>query len=209
MGEHDRDITTRDWRPELEAAVRDRLSDALVEVLLFRGETTLVVTKERIIELLSFLRDDALWRFDRLADLTAVDYLQLEREPRFGVVYHLMSRTTLRRLRVRALVEEAEPVIDSVVPLYPVANWFEREVYDLFGIVFAGHPNLSRIMMPDDWEGHPLRKDFPVGMEEVAFSFNADAHLGVALGAQVGTSQSSMGRDHVAARVAASPHGEE
>ncbi len=155
-------------------AARAAFGDALLETVVFRGETTLVVDKERIVEILRFLRDEPALRFDRLSDLTAVDYLNLGREPRFAVVYHLMSRGTLARLRVRALVPEDEPFIDSCVPLFPVANWPEREVYDLFGIGFAGHPDLTRIMMPDDWDGHPLRKDYPTGSEEIDFSFNRE-----------------------------------
>lgn len=165
----------------LERVVRERFGEALIEVREFRGETTLVVTKAIILELLAFLRAEPAWRFDRLADLTAVDYLDLGGASRFAVVYHVMARASLQRLRVRALVDENDPVIASVVPLFPVANWFEREVYDLFGIKFVGHPNLTRILMPDDWDGHPLRKDFPVGMEEVAFSFNSDSRGGLAL----------------------------
>lgn len=156
-------------------AVRDALGEALLETVVFRGETTLVVTPDAAHETLRLLRDDPALRFDRLSNLTAVDYLDLGREPRFAVVYHLMSRGSLARLRVRALVPEDNPFIASIVDLYPSADWPEREVYDMFGIGFLGHPNLTRILMPDDWEGHPLRKDFPVGMEEVAFSFNARA----------------------------------
>ncbi len=156
-------------------AVRARFGDALVEAIVFRGETTLVVRKEPILELLAFLRDEPALRFDRLSDLTAVDYLGFDQEPRFGVIYQLQSRETLQRLRLRALVPEEDPFIASVVELYPVANWLEREVYDMFGIGFLGHPNLTRILMPDDWEGHPLRKDFPLGTEEISFSFNIAA----------------------------------
>ncbi len=159
------------YAPAIEAA-RLAFGDALIETVYFRGETTLVVEKGPILDLLRLLRDDPALRFDRLVDLTAVDYLDLGREPRFAVVYHLMSRSSLERLRVRALVPEDDPVIDSCVALFPVANWPEREVYDMFGIAFAGHPDLTRIMMPDDWDGHPLRKDFPIGFEEIDFSFN-------------------------------------
>lgn len=159
-------------------AVRAAFGDALLDVVTFRDETTLVVTHERIVELLRLLRDDPALGFDRLSDLTAVDYLDLGREPRFAVVYHLMSRTSLRRLRVRALVPEDDPFIDSCTGLFPSANWLEREVYDMFGIGFLGHPNLTRILMPDDWDGYPLRKDFPVGMEEVTFSFNQATKTG-------------------------------
>jgi NADH-quinone oxidoreductase subunit C len=154
------------------AAVRAAFGGALVDVVEFRGETTLVVQKEPLVALLRLLRDDPALQFDRLADVTAVDYLDLGREPRFAAVYHLMSRRTYARLRVRAQVPEDDPVIDSVTDLYPSANWLEREVYDMMGIQFAGHPDPTRILMPDDWEGHPLRKDFPYGAEEIDFSFN-------------------------------------
>lgn len=163
-------------RDALEQSLHARFGEALRRVDEFRGEITVVVSGEHILEVLTHLRDDPAAGFDRLADLTAVDYLRLEEETRFAVVYHLMARPSRRRIRVRALVPEDKPVLPSVVPLFPVANWFEREVYDLFGIIFRDHPSLTRIMMPDDWDGHPLRKDYPVGMEEVAFSFNPNAH---------------------------------
>lgn len=155
-------------------AVAATFGEALLEAQTFRGETTLVVSRERIREILTLLREHAGTRLDRLSDLTAVDYLDLGREPRFAVIYHLMSRTNLARLRLRVPVPEEEPWIDSVIALFPNANWPEREVFDLFGIEFRGHPNLSRIMMPEDWDGHPLRKDYPIGAEEVEFSFNHD-----------------------------------
>ena len=113
-------------------------------------------------------------RFNRLSDLTAIDYLDLGGDPRFAVVYHLMSRSNLARLRVRAQVPEDDPSIASVTGLFPSANWPEREVYDLFGITFVGHPDLKRILLPDDWDGYPLRKDYPIGAEEIQFSFNED-----------------------------------
>lgn len=147
-------------------------SDVLLEVQTFRDETTLVVSRERIREILTLLREHADTRLDRLSDLTAIDYLDLGHEPRFAVVYHLMSRTNLARLRLRAPVSEDELWIESVVSIFPSANWLEREVFDLFGIEFRGHPNLTRIVLPDDWDGHPLRKDYPIGAEEVEFSFN-------------------------------------
>lgn len=140
----------------------------------FRGETTLIVASERIREILTVLKQDARTSFDRLSDLTGVDYLGLGQEPRFAVVYHLMSRKNLARLRLRAPLSEEAPAIDSVADLFPSANWPEREVFDLLGIVFRGHPNLTRILLPDDWDGHPLRKEYPIGAEEVEFSFNQE-----------------------------------
>jgi NADH-quinone oxidoreductase subunit C len=146
--------------------------EALLEVQTYRGETTLIVARERIREILTLLREHEGTRLDRLSDLTAVDYLDLGNEPRFAVVYHLMSRTNYARLRLRAPLAEDDLWIDSVVGLFPSANWPEREVFDLFGIEFRGHPNLTRILLPDDWEGFPLRKEYPIGAEEVEFSFN-------------------------------------
>lgn len=160
------------------AAVGAAFGDALLGAVAFRDETTLVVGRERILDILARLRDDPALRLDRLSDLTAIDYLDapalagVDTDARFAVVYHLMSRSTLARLRVRALVPEDDPVIASATGLFPAANWPEREVFDLFGIHFAGHPDLKRILLPDDWDGHPLRKDYPIGAEEVQFSFN-------------------------------------
>lgn len=161
-------------------SVRQEFGDQLVESIAFRGEMTIVVERERIVEILAHLRNHAELRFDRLADLTAIDYLEaptlagIRSDARFAVVYHLMSRSSLARLRVRALVPEEDPSIASVTGLFPAANWPEREVYDLMGISFDGHPDLKRIMLPDDWDGHPLRKDYPIGAEEIQFSFNED-----------------------------------
>ena len=153
-------------------AVAATFGDALLDVQTYRGETTLIVARERIREILTLLRDHEATQLNRLSDLTAVDYLNLGHDPRFAVVYHLMSRTNYARLRLRAPLAEDDLWIDSVVGIYPSANWPEREVFDLFGIAFRGHPNLTRIVLPDDWEGHPLRKEYPIGAEEVEFSFN-------------------------------------
>jgi NADH-quinone oxidoreductase subunit C len=160
--------------------VQEAFGDQLVETLAFRGETTLVVERDRILDILALLRQHPDLGYDRLSDLTAVDYLDApatagsRSDLRFAVVYHLMSRSNLARLRVRAHVPEDDPSIASVTGLFPMANWPEREVYDLFGIVFNGHPDLKRILLPDDWDGHPLRKDYPIGAEEIQFSFNED-----------------------------------
>ena len=159
-------------------AVRALVGEQLIATIAFRGETTLVVERERIRDILVLLREDVGLRFDRLADLTAIDYLDApnligaQHQNRFAVVYHLMGRGTLARLRVRAMVPEDDPWIASVTDLFPMANWPEREVFDLMGITFAGHPDLKRILLPDDWDGNPLRKDYPIGAEEVQFSFN-------------------------------------
>jgi NADH-quinone oxidoreductase subunit C len=122
------------------------------------GESTLEVRADKLVAVCRFLKDQQ--QFTRLADLTAVDCHT--REPRFEVIYHLHSIEKNQRLRLKCRVPEAAAEVDSVTGIWRSANWHEREVFDLFGIAFRGHPNLCRIMLPEDWEGHPLRKDYPV-----------------------------------------------
>ena len=151
----------------------DRLRDRLpVQVLLAwnvnaiqqakfdREELTLWVPREMIRDVCAFLRDNAELQFNYLTDVTAVDWFPAE--PRFEVVYHLLSIPRKDRVRLKVRLAADDPNLESVVPVFPSANYFEREVFDLFGIRFSGHPYLRRIMMPEDWEGHPLRKDYPV-----------------------------------------------
>ena len=116
-----------------------------------------------------WLRDIA--GFALMSDVTSYD--DLGKDPRFYVVYHLVNLDTPERLRVKVGLPEKKPVVDSVTPLWPGANFLEREVYDLMGIEFKGHPNLKRIMMPDEWEGHPLRRDYPHVYEPVQFTHNS------------------------------------
>jgi NADH:ubiquinone oxidoreductase subunit C len=169
----------------------------VVETIEAHGETTVVVERERLAEAALHLRDAEGFNF--LADIAATDYLGwgevgvagywgtsggrdanspgswgLARLPgdkpnRFSVSYHLLAIPDGRRLRLQVWCEDGEPV-PSVVGVWPTADWHEREQYDLMGIVFAGHPNLVRILMDEDWEGHPLRKDYPIGGEPVRFS---------------------------------------
>ena len=123
------------------------------------GDATALVARAQITSALSFLRDDPDCGFDMLTDLCAVDYLG--ETPRFEVVYHLFSLEKRHRLRVKARVPESEPEIDTATELWPSAGWMEREVFDLYGIRFTGHPDLRRILLYDGFEGHPLRKDYP------------------------------------------------
>jgi len=125
-----------------------------------RDELTIWVEKGSIREACAILRDDVECPFNYLSDLTCVDWYPSE--PRFEVVYHLLSIPKKERVRLKARVDGSSPVIESITSVWPAANHFEREVFDLFGVRFTGHPNLQRIMMPDNWEGHPLRKDYPV-----------------------------------------------
>jgi NADH-quinone oxidoreductase subunit C len=149
--------------PEENIAVqklRAAMPDAIEEVASFRDQVTVRVFKDRLVEVCTFLRDTPGLEFDFLTDLTAVDYPT--RPKRFDVVLHLYSMTQNHLLRVKAAVAENE-TIGSVVPVWKTANWLERETYDMFGVVFEGHPDLRRILLPEDWEGFPLRKDYPLG----------------------------------------------
>ena len=125
-----------------------------------REEMTIYVEHSAIRDACTLLRDDAECPFNYLADLTCVDWFPSE--PRFEVVYHLLSIPAKERVRLKVRLEGSSPALDSVTPVWPSANYFEREVFDLFGVRFAGHPYLRRLLMPEDWEGHPLRKDYPV-----------------------------------------------
>jgi NADH-quinone oxidoreductase subunit C len=136
------------------------MPDVIEEVSSFRDQVSIRVFKDRIVEACMFLRDTPGLEFDFMTDLTAVDYPT--RPKRFDVVIHLYSMTQNHRLRVKAAVGENE-TIPSVWPVWKTANWQEREAFDMFGVVFEGHPDLRRILLPEDWEGFPMRKDYPLG----------------------------------------------
>jgi NADH-quinone oxidoreductase subunit C len=133
---------------------------AVAEVSLFRGELTIVLPPEHLRRTAEYLQAEPGLQFDLLSDISAVDRFPIE--PRFEVNYHLVSIPLRQTLRLRVWISGQDPVLDTLIPVWPTANWHEREIYDLFGIRFEGHPDLHRILMPDDWEGHPLRKDYPV-----------------------------------------------
>ena len=142
----------------------DRLlaaSSVVVEGAKFdRDEMTIYVDRSSIRDACVLLRDDPGCPFNFLSDVTCVDWYP--QEPRFEVVYHLLSIPKKERVRLKVRLNSGSPAVESVTPLWPAANFFEREVYDLFGVRFNGHPYLRRLLMPEDWEGHPLRKDYPV-----------------------------------------------
>jgi NADH-quinone oxidoreductase subunit C len=146
----------------LEAAYPS-FADAIERVVVDRGELTLHIRPERIAEVCQSLRDDEALRFELCSSLSGVDYLGDVEGRRLHVVYHLTSLTYRRRIRLEAAVSAEEPHLPSVTSVYPTADWQEREAYDMFGLIFDGHPNLTRILMPDDWEGFPQRKDYPLG----------------------------------------------
>ncbi len=150
-------------------SLNTNLPDSVLDVKTFRGETTLIIDKKRVREVCSHLKNEFGFKF--IADITAVDYLGVK-TPRFEVVYHVHrfgpDFDDNVRIRLKTELPEEEPRIDSVVPVWSGANWLEREVYDMFGIVFLGHPDLRRILMPEDYEPHPLRKDFDVRDREAS-----------------------------------------
>lgn len=137
----------------------------------FRDEVSVFLQPDQIVTACTTLRDE--FDFEMLEDETAVDYWPQE-TPRFHVVYHIYSYTHNERICLRVPLDGNFPSLPSIEGVYPNANWYEREVYDMFGITYEGHSDLRRILMPHDWEGHPLRKDYPLGHEEVMFSFNFD-----------------------------------
>ncbi len=141
--------------------LKEKFSDSIESTKVFRGEITVVVKKESIVDVCSFLRDNKSSKFNYLSDLCGVDKLAINGT--FEVVYHLYSITFNNRLRLKSVIADSEnPSIDTMCPVWPTANWHEREVYDMFGIVFDGHPNLKRILTPEGFVGYPLRKDYPI-----------------------------------------------
>jgi NADH-quinone oxidoreductase subunit C len=151
-----------------------QFADTVQEVVEAHGELTVVVNREQIVEICRFLKDDADLRFDLLMDMAGVDYLG--RDPRFEVVYHLYSVPHNSRLRLKVRVPEGDLVVPSVCAVWSTANWHEREAFDMLGIEFANHPDLRRIYMPDDYPGHPLRKDFPILGPDVEVAPRDDVH---------------------------------
>jgi NADH-quinone oxidoreductase subunit C len=145
----------------LVAAFQHEHPDWVVEVVEALGETTLIVPREHIVSVSSFLKTWPETRFDFLADLCGVDR-GTEEEPRFEVNYHLFSTTKHHRWRLKVVLNEDNVHVDSVTGVWRTANWHERETYDLFGVIFDGHPDLRRILLPEDWQGYALRKDFPL-----------------------------------------------
>jgi NADH-quinone oxidoreductase subunit C len=137
-------------------------SDAIERVVVDRGEITFHVRRERLPEVAAKLRDDPALRFELCSGVSGVHYLE-DTGRELHAVYHLLSITHNRRVRLEVSVPDADPHIPSLVGVYPTCNWHERETWDFFGIIFDGHPGLTRIQMPDDWKGHPQRKDYPLG----------------------------------------------
>jgi NADH-quinone oxidoreductase subunit C len=154
---------------ELLRRLRDRFGAAIVETHEFRGDTTAVVDRTALVDALRFCRDEPALGFDMLTDLTAADYLKFpgrEDGPRFEVVYQLYSLAHNHRLRLKVRIDEDDAVVPTAVPLWPIANWLEREVWDMFGVRFAGHPDPRRLLMYEQFVGHALRKDYPINRRQ-------------------------------------------
>ena len=145
---------------DIEQRVREKFPEDVVDVSDFRGDLAIKIKRERVADVCGFLLSQEGGAFAMMLDLCGVDYLG--REPRFEVVYHLMSLETKKRVRIKTPVSESELTVPTVTHLWKAANWFEREAYDMFGITFSGHPDLRRILTHDEFVGHALRKDYPL-----------------------------------------------
>jgi NADH-quinone oxidoreductase subunit C len=154
--------------------LRDRVPDSIADTLHYRGVATLVVDPDKLLDTLRWLRDDPDQGYRFLSSVHGADYLPAT--PRFGVHYELLNMGRVERLHVKAPLDDPGepqlPEIDSCVELFPTAEFQEREVYDMFGVRFRGHPDLRRILMPEEYEGFPQRRDFPMGGEPVLFTHN-------------------------------------
>ncbi len=146
---------------EIAEKIKGEFPDQVIEVVEFSDQVSVIVKKDRIFNICRYLHDDADLSFDHLKDLCGVDYLN-KKEVRFEVVYNLYSIRHHHMIRLRAEVPEDDPTIQSVTPIWAGANWHERECFDMFGVTFKGHPDMRRILLPEDWEGNPLRKDYPL-----------------------------------------------
>lgn len=146
--------------PSLLERLREKFPDDVIRTHAFRGDETAVIRPEGFLAVVGWLREAPGFRFDFLMDLTALDHLG--KEPRFEVVYHFYSLPLNQRIRLKVPLGEKDPMVDSLIGEYAAADWFEREVFDMFGIRFRGHPNLRRILLYEGFQGHPLRKDYPL-----------------------------------------------
>ena len=151
-----------DAEEKVVARIEELVSNPFSRVIFDRGELTVFVPREKLIEVMTVLRNDALLRYEGAMSVSGVHYPH-DVGAELHSVYHMLSYTHNRRLRVEVTCSEDDPHIPSIVALYPMADWHERETWDMFGIIFDDHPSLTRILMPDDWVGHPQRKDYPLG----------------------------------------------
>jgi NADH-quinone oxidoreductase subunit C len=177
-------ISTRGWKPRggnplpdatglelIAQRVRDKVGEeAVTGTIFYRRRATLEVAPPNVRDVLAYLRDDEAERWERLMSVHGVDYLPAE--PRLGIHYELLSMERVDRMNVRTRVGVGDPHVPTVVDIHPTADFQEREIYDMFGVVFDGHPDMRRILMPEDYEGYPQRRDFPMGGEPVIYTYN-------------------------------------
>jgi len=142
--------------------IREQFGQHIIETHSRLGDDTVIIQPQALVPVCTFLKQEPDLDFNFLMDLTAVDYLHLKKKPRFEVVYHFFSLAKKHRVRLKVPAEARNPEVDSIVSLWPGADWYEREVWDMFGIKFRGHPDLKRILMYKEFQGHPLRKDYPI-----------------------------------------------
>jgi NADH-quinone oxidoreductase subunit C len=146
--------------------LREKFADSILETHSFRGDDTAMIAPQALVAVCKLLKQDPELDYNFLMDLTAVDGLRLNLKPRFEVVYHFFSLSKKQRVRIKVPADGKNPEVDSIVALWPAADWYEREVWDMFGIKFRGHPNLKRILMYEEFQGHPLRKDYPINKRQ-------------------------------------------
>lgn len=154
--------------------VMTSLGDAVQKTEVTLGDAVVHATPENLVQVAQFLKDDPELKLDYLSHISGVDYLEQERDPRFEAVYELHSMTHGHSARIRVGIDEDDPKVPTVTGLWASASFPERELYDMFGIEVTGHPDLRRLIMPPDWEGHPLCKDYPLVWEDIAFSHNPE-----------------------------------
>ena len=146
--------------------LKKEFPSAVIDFHAHRGDETVVIERDLFVNICSFLRDDPRCSYELMIDLTAVDRLEMNVSPRFEMVYHFKSLTHAQRLRLKVVLPDDDCKIPSIHHLWKAVDWYERECFDMFGIIFEGHPNLSRILLYDEFEGHPLRKDYPIDKQQ-------------------------------------------
>ncbi|RMD60353.1 MAG: NADH-quinone oxidoreductase subunit C [Nitrospirae bacterium] len=170
---------------EIADKIKEKFSGGVLNISSFRNQVSVTIKKEFLLSICNYLKKDKELSFDYLSDLCGCDYP--DRHERFEVVYNIRSIKHNHFIRIKVRLSQKDPVIESVTPIWKAADWFEREVYDMFGIRFKSHPDLRRILLPDDWEGNPLKKDYPLkgreedwkGMERVKELRKYDKHWSI------------------------------
>ena len=152
------------WK--LTALLKEKFPDAVLSFHAHRSDETVVIERDFLEKVCQFLRDDSRCAFEIMIDITSVDGLEINMKPRFEVVYHFKSLTHASRIRIKVPLEEDDCKIASISHIWESADWYERECFDMFGIIFEGHPDLRRILMYEEFEGHPLRKDYPIDKQQ-------------------------------------------